>query len=54
MCFQGFGLVRVFLSLMHEVNVQGVHELRGRRMGSTIHLDVHIEVLSVSYSLDIV
>jgi divalent metal cation (Fe/Co/Zn/Cd) transporter len=53
MCFQGFGLVHV-LSLMHEVNVQGVHELRGRRMGSTIHLDVHIEVLSVSYSLDIV
>ncbi len=42
------------MSLIHEVNVQGIHELKGRKMGSTIHLNVHIEVLSVSYSLDII
>ncbi|KAG0587956.1 hypothetical protein KC19_2G204300 [Ceratodon purpureus] len=24
--------------------VEGIHQLRGRRMGSTVHLDVHIEV----------
>ncbi|KAG0602055.1 hypothetical protein M758_11G156800 [Ceratodon purpureus] len=31
--------------------VEGIHQLRGRRMGSTVHVDVHIEVdpwLSVS------
>ncbi len=42
------------MSLIHEVNVHGVHELRGRKMGFTIHLNVHIEVLFVSYSLDII
>ncbi|CAK9196001.1 unnamed protein product [Sphagnum troendelagicum] len=38
-------------SVLEVQGVEGVHELRGRRMGSTIHLDVHIEVdpwLSVS------
>ncbi|CAK9860253.1 unnamed protein product [Sphagnum jensenii] len=38
-------------SVLDVQGVEGVHELRGRRMGSTIHLDVHIEVdpwLSVS------
>jgi divalent metal cation (Fe/Co/Zn/Cd) transporter len=39
------------MSLIHEVNVQGVHELKGRKMGSTIHLNVHIEVLSVSSNI---
>ncbi len=39
---------------IHEINVQGVHELKGCRMGFTIHLNVHIEVLSLSYNLDIV
>ncbi len=42
------------MSLIHEVNVKGVHELRGRRMGFTIHLNLHIEVLSTSYNLDII
>jgi hypothetical protein len=27
------------MSLTHEVNVQGVHELKGCEMGSTIHLN---------------
>jgi hypothetical protein len=33
---------------------QGIHQLRGRRMGSTVHVDVHIEVchfLEVDYVL---
>jgi divalent metal cation (Fe/Co/Zn/Cd) transporter len=38
------------MSLIHE----GVHELKDHMMGSTIHLDLHIEVLSVSHNLDIV
>jgi divalent metal cation (Fe/Co/Zn/Cd) transporter len=42
------------MSFIHEVNVQGVYELRGRKMGSTIHLNVHIEVFYVNYSLDII
>jgi hypothetical protein len=42
------------MSLIHEVNVHGVHELRGPRMWFTIHLNVHIEVSFMNYSLDIV
>jgi divalent metal cation (Fe/Co/Zn/Cd) transporter len=41
------------MSLIHEVNVQGIHELRGHMMESTIHLNVHIEVLFVNHNLDI-
>jgi divalent metal cation (Fe/Co/Zn/Cd) transporter len=42
------------MSLIHEVDVHGVHELKGHMMGSTIHLNVHIDVFSVNYSVDII
>ncbi len=42
------------MSLIHEVNVKGIHELRGRTMGSTIHLNLNIEVFSTIYNIDII
>jgi divalent metal cation (Fe/Co/Zn/Cd) transporter len=42
------------MSLIHEINVHGVHELKGHKMGFTVHLNVHIEMISVNYSLDII